>query len=59
MPTDRIIYYRGMVIIKDNKHGVDSYRIIVNGIKSSIALTSVQAAQTVIDTHLKNKNLKL
>lgn len=58
MSTERIIYYRGIVIIKAisaSNYESDSYRIIINGIKSAIALTSLQAAHTVIDTHLKDK----
>ena len=54
MSRERITYYRGMIIVKDDRYSY--YQIIINGIKSTIALTSIQAAQNLIDTHLKNKD---
>jgi len=51
-PAQRITYYRGMIITRETK---ESYRVIINGIKSAVALTGIEAAQTLIDTHLKNK----
>ena len=53
MSRERITYYRGMIIVKDDRYSY--YQIIINGIKSTIALTSIQAAHNLIDTHLKNK----
>lgn len=58
MASDRITYYRGIIIIKDVRPDypvTESYKIIINGIKSTVSLTTLQAAQNVIDTHLKNK----
>lgn len=57
MSRNRITYYRGMIIVSDgNPNGEgESYRIIINGIKSAVALISIQAAQNLIDTYLKNK----
>lgn len=55
MSRDRITYYRDMIIVKATTWEGDKYRIIINGIKSAVALTTIQACENVIDTHLKNK----
>jgi len=52
MSRDRITYYRGMIIVKDDRYSY--YQVIINGIKSPMCLTTVKAAETAIDTHLKN-----
>lgn len=53
MSRERITYYLGMIIVKDDRYNY--YQIIINGIKSVTAFSSIQAAQNLIDTHLKNK----
>lgn len=53
MSRERITYYRGMIIVKDDRYSY--YQVIINGIKSITAFSSLQAAHNIIDTHLKNK----